>query len=220
MKNKLYMLLFVLITILSVGCNSSSGQSVVLEPDPKVDDGVKYITMRAVEADGSSRIEIPLLVFGDSVEVMEGATLDIEVNGFTRNTSIVVKDYYVDVINRAAFYMQGLADGDEVVFVVTIALPSAQPADTEGTDTSAGDNTNPLDATIIMTDGETPTNDETAASENMVELTFSGTLSTATDTVAVLEVTEEGDDTEAVDALQTEDDTDVTGSNVTITPIF
>lgn len=140
-------LFFILLFIMGCG-----GQGTTSVGNSSVGAGTSVIKIGQLNNNGTSRIEMPLEVFGSSVDDLEGASFDIQINGETVLSNLNPEIYYLSASEVIAFILTALEDGDVLVFIIhnsfgavviyngTVSDESDQEGINTSVDTDNGDN--------------------------------------------------------------------------------
>lgn len=134
-KIKIYFLAWLIL----FGFNSCSNGTDTIEGETEPVDQVDAITMEQITSEGKSTIIIPLIIFGDSEDDVEGATFDVGINGGTSLSNQDALTYYSSASQAVKFVLSNLSDGDEMAFILTLSDGSTKTY--SGTISSSGNST-------------------------------------------------------------------------------
>ncbi|MDO8519447.1 MAG: hypothetical protein Q7T11_04730 [Deltaproteobacteria bacterium] len=121
--------------VLLSACGGSPGTTIAGNPTPSTQ--VKQITIGQLSGD-EAVLEIPLSVFGDGEEDLQGSAVTFLLNGEFREylSSSELSALLEAGEDSVSAVLDGLADGDEIVIAVT--LPSGEIVRYEGTVSASG----------------------------------------------------------------------------------
>lgn len=135
MKNiKIFFTLLIIFTF-----NSCSDSTDTIEGTTEPVDQVDAITMGQITSENKSTITIPLIIFGDSEDDVEGATFDVGINGGTSLSDQDASSFYSSASQAVKFVLSNLSDGDVMEFTLTLSDSSTKTY--SGTISSSADTT-------------------------------------------------------------------------------
>ena len=117
MKKLVYLVTVLFLTGMYLNCGSN--QSLISDLTESSDPS--SITLRQLTQEMTSRIEIPLAVFGETAADLEGNSFSITVNGYPVANELDPTTYFVDLVELVSFEMHNLEVGDEIVFYINHA---------------------------------------------------------------------------------------------------
>lgn len=112
--------LFTLLVIFSlISCGSADTS--LSPPDFNTNQATNTIQLGVINANFNNRsqIEVPLSIFGSSIDDLEGAAIVIQRDGFQDQSLTSLQDFYVTSVQLVAFFLFELTDGEDITFVIT-----------------------------------------------------------------------------------------------------